>query len=151
MDTYRHTRLRAVIGSTGLALLLLGRATTAEAAGPVPADSFAATAEVTHMTSPRAVADVLDCVSRTARMPSFAHRADTADGAMIRLRFDGLVFETLAFAATPEGGTAVTVALSGAYDRADRARFMKARGAPIAACLTTPPVNFAAAIEEQGL
>ncbi len=150
-NNHRHARLRLGIGSTGLALLLLARATSAEAAGPTPADRFTATARITQMTSQRPVHEVVDCLARTARLPSFAHRTMTADGAVIRLRFDGLMFETLAFTATADGGTAVTVALSGAYDRADRARFMAARGAPLAACLDTPPLHIAAAEQEQGL
>jgi hypothetical protein len=150
MTNHHQSRLRAAIGGAGLGLLLLMQATTAEAAGPMPADRFDATARVTRMTSTRAVADVLACVAASAQLPSFAHRAMTADGAVIRLRFDGLMFETLAFTATADGGTAVTVALSGAYDRADRAHFQRARGASIAACLITPVQQVAATDAEPG-
>ena len=150
MSHDRQTRLRAAIGGAGLGLLLLMQATGAEAAGPMPADRFDATALVTRMTSRRAVAEVLSCVAARAQLPSFAHRTVTADGAMIRLRFDDLVFESLAFTAMPGGGTAVTVALSGAYDRADRARFTRLRGAAIAACLTPPAPQIATADGEQG-
>lgn len=61
------------------------------------------------------------------------------DTALIRLRFDAMVFETLEFVATPDGSTWVTVALSGDHDAGDRARFAAARGAPLAACLVAPP------------
>jgi hypothetical protein len=133
--TDRQNLLRTAIGGTGLALLLMLRATGAEAAGPTPVADFAATATITTLSSDQPVDAVLGCYLATASQPSFAHVARREGGATIRLRFDGLMFETLAFAATPDGGTQVTVQLSGAYDRADRRRHAALRGTPLAGCV----------------
>lgn len=133
--TDRQTFLRTAIGGTGLALLLMLRATSAEAAGPTPVAVFAATATTTTLTSAEPLDSVIGCYLATASQPSFAHVARTAGSVTIRLRYDGLMFETLAFSALADGNTRVTVQLSGAYDRADRARHSALRGTPLAKCL----------------
>lgn len=132
--------LRILIGGTGLAILLLVRAATADAA-PVPADRFAATARTTTLVSSLPLDRVLACFTATASQPSFAHVARRPDAAQVVLRFDNLVFESFAFAATPTG-TSVTVALSPDYDRRELARHVVARGKPLAACLA--PIVIAA-------
>lgn len=139
--TDRQNLLRTAIGGTGLALLLMLRATGAEAAGPTPVADFAATATTTTLTSEQPVEAVLGCYLAAASQPSFAHLARRDDSATIRLRFDGLMFETLAFAAMPGGGTRVTISLSAAYDRADRNRHAALRGKPLAACAATRAVR----------
>jgi hypothetical protein len=133
--TDKHSLLRTAIGGTGLAIILMLRATSAEAAGPTPVADFAVTATTTTMISSEPLDRVIACYHATASQPSFAHVARTADTMTIRLRFDGLMFETLAFRALPGGNTAVVVQLSGAYDRADRARHAALRGTPLANCL----------------
>jgi hypothetical protein len=143
--TKRHASLRATIGATGLALLLLARAGSAEAAGPTPVAAFDATARIVQLSGPASLASVVACYQASARQPSFAHLAHYPDAAVIRLRFDGLVFETIRLAARADGGTDVTVALSAAYDRRDLARYTAARGTPLAACLAARPQMIAAA------
>lgn len=145
--TDRHSLLRTAIGGTGLAIILMLRATSAEAAGPTPIADFAATATSATMISSEPLDRVIACYRATASLPSFAHVARTVDTMTIQLRFDGLMFETLALRALPGGNTAVVVQISGAYNRADRARYAALRGTPLAKCLAprTLPVGEIAA------
>jgi hypothetical protein len=124
----------AIVG----AIALLG-ATAADAA-PARVDSFAATAIRTIAESPRNFDEVVACYGAKAVQPSFAHVASSGKTVLVQLRFDQFIFETTRISARPEGGTRVEVALSGRYDRAERAHYAAARGAALAGCLAEQPV-----------
>lgn len=140
--------------STVLAAVLATLAVQAEPArsAPAPAALFAAAATAITVEGTADLADVVACFGSEARLPSFAHIAHYPDvgEAVYRLRFDGLLFETIRFVRSGQGGTRAEVLLAGSYSRAERAHYASARGEALARCLARPMLVAATASPVMG-
>lgn len=120
-----------------LSAVLLVAAPTVVDAAPMKVALFADTAIASSATGPASPAAAAACFRAAARMPSFGHVAfyPATGEAVYRLRFDGLVFETIRFVPDGTGGTHAQVQLAGSYSRAERAHFAAGRGQVLAQCL----------------
>jgi hypothetical protein len=108
-------------------------------AAPAPVSSFEQTAVIRTAEGRADIGAAVACFRAEARMPSFAHIAIYPDAgeAVYRLRFDGLMFESIRFVRTATG-TRAEIRLAASLSRAERAHFEAARGASLARCLDRP-------------
>lgn len=123
------------------------------AAAPIAAEGFERSALLRTVEGRADLRTAVACFSAKARLPSFAHVATYAEAgeAMYRLRFDGLMFESIRFVPTDSGGTRAEIRLASTLTRDERAHFETARGAPLAACLNRPVARTGTPVADAGL
>jgi hypothetical protein len=106
-------------------------------ARPLPVAMFAQRSLRLTLIGPATPEATIACFTATAAHPGFAHLARTVDGALYQLRFDGLMFETIAFAPRAGGGTLAEIRLADA-STGGHAQFEARRGRALRACLAGP-------------